>query len=106
MALALGAPMGEFTLGGKFPGKLPNKMRLAALVQILVLFIFTITVVSKAGIAFEKFYDASRIGIWVVFAFFILGSILNLSSPSKKERMLMGPLNVIALVCTFMVALH
>lgn len=31
IALALGAPLGEFTLGGKFTGKLPLKMRITAL---------------------------------------------------------------------------
>ncbi len=35
LAIALGAPLGEFTMGGKFPGKLPNKMRVAALITLL-----------------------------------------------------------------------
>jgi hypothetical protein len=104
-ALALGAPLGAYTLGGKFPGKLPDKMRVAAFIQILILAIFTVIVVSKSGLAFVGLYGISRIAIWVVFAFFILGSILNLSSPSKKERAVMEPLNVIALICTFMVAI-
>ncbi len=106
VVLALGAPLGEFTLGGKFPGKLPIKMRIAAILQTFILFIFTMTVVSKSGIAFEAFYEIARIGIWVVFAFFIIGLILNCSSPSKKERIVMGPLNVIALFCAFMVAIN
>jgi hypothetical protein len=104
-ALALGAPLGAYTLGGKFPGKLPAKMRVAAFIQIWILALFTVIVVSKSGIAFEGLYGISRIAIWVVFSFFILGSILNLSSPSKKERAVMGPLNVIALICTLMVAI-
>jgi hypothetical protein len=105
VVLALGAPLGEYTLGGKYPGRLPNKLRIAAVFQILILFIFTATVVSKSGIAFEAFYTMARIGIWVVFAFFIMGTILNLSSPSKKEKIVMGPLNIIALICSFMVAI-
>ena len=51
-------------------------------------------------------YGVARIGAWVVFAFFIPGSILNLSSPSKKEKLVMGPLNIIALICAFMVAMQ
>lgn len=105
VVLALGAPLGEYTLGGKYPGRLPNKLRIAAVFQILILFIFTMTVVSKSGIAFEAFYTMARIGIWVVFAFFIMGTILNLSSPSNKEKIVMGPLNIIALICSFMVAI-
>jgi hypothetical protein len=104
--LALGAPLGEFTLGGKYPGRLPGKLRVAALFQIVILSIFTMMVASKAGIAFASLYGISRIGAWVVFAFFIPGSILNLSSPSKKEKLVMGPLNIIALICAFMVAIQ
>ena len=32
LALAFGAPLGEFTLGGKYPGKLPPKIRVLTLV--------------------------------------------------------------------------
>lgn len=105
IALALGAPLGEYTLGGKFPGKLPGQLRVAALVQILILFVFAFLVVVRAGIAFEQFYPIARIGIWFVVAFFVLGSILNLSSASRKEKLVMGPANVLALVSTFMVAI-
>ncbi len=105
LALALGAPLGEYTLGGRFPGKLPGKMRVAALIQILILLLFAAIVISKSGLAFESFYNVARIGIWFVFAFFIFGSIVNFSSPSKKEKQIMGPLNIIALISTFMVAI-
>jgi hypothetical membrane protein len=105
ISLALGAPLGEFTMGGKYPGKLPDNMRIAAILQIIVLFVFAVIVVSKSGLAFESLYNIAKIGIWVVFAFFIFGSFLNLFSPSKKEKMVMGPLNIIALICTFMVAI-
>lgn len=105
LALAFGAPLGEFTMGGRFPGKLPVKMRLAAIIQIIILFFFTAIVISKAELALDAFYDVARIGIWFVLAFFVFGSIMNLSSPSKKEKMLLGPLNIVALICTFMVAI-
>ncbi len=36
-ALAFGAPLGDFTLGGKYPGQLPVKMRIAAAAQIAIL---------------------------------------------------------------------
>ena len=105
LALAFGAPLGEFTMGGRFPGKLPVKMRLAAIIQIIILIFFALIVISKAGLGLDGFYNVARIGIWFVFAFFVFGSIMNLSSPSKKEKMLLGPLNIVALICTFMVAL-
>lgn len=106
LALALGAPLGEYTMGGKFSGKLPFKMRIAALVQLFVLLFFVIIVLTKAGLAFQQFYSIGRIGIWFIVAFFILGSIVNLSSPSKKERHIMGPANIIALLSTLVVAIN
>lgn len=106
LALALGAPLGDYTMGGKFSGKLPIKMRVAALLQILILLIFVFIVLTKAGLAFQQFYSFGRIGIWFIVAFFILGSIVNLSSPSKKEKIIMGPANIIAVISTLVVALH
>ncbi|HOJ77731.1 MAG TPA: hypothetical protein PLZ08_09605 [Bacillota bacterium] len=105
LLLALGAPWGEFTMGGRFPGKLPVKMRIAALVQIVILLLFATIVISKAGIAFGPFFKVAKVGIWFVLAFFIFGSIVNLSSPSKKEKLVMGPLNIFALISIFMVAI-
>jgi len=104
IALALGAPFGEFTLGGKYTGKLPSNLRVAALMQALILLVFMIISISRSGIAFTFLYEISKVGIWVVFAFFIIGTILNLLSPSKKERIVMGTINIVALICALMVA--
>ena len=106
LLLALGAPLGELTMGGRFPGKLPGKMRAAAVVQMLILLIFGMIAASRAGIAFAQLYGAARFGIWVVFAFFIPGTILNISSKSRKEKYIMGPLNVLALICAFLTAIN
>jgi hypothetical membrane protein len=106
IALALGAPLGEFTVAGKFPGKLPPIMRVAAVIQILILLFFATMVVSKAGLAFDFISGIAAIGIWFVVAFFALGSFVNITSPSKKEKMLMGPLNLLLLVSTLIVAIY
>lgn len=105
LALALGAPLGEYTMGGKFPGKLPIKMRIAALIQIIIILLFVFMVIAKAGIAFEQYQRIGRIGIWFIVAFFVFGSIMNLSSPSRKEKLVMGPANIIALISTLIVAI-
>jgi len=105
VALALGAPLGELTLAGKFPGKLPGKIRILALVQATIILFFAAMIASRAGIAFASLQGVSGVGSWVVFGFFILGSVANLTSPSKKEQMIMGPLNIIALVSSLVVAI-
>jgi hypothetical protein len=105
LALVLGAPFGEYTMGGKFPGKLSYKMRIIAFIQIVILILFASVIIVKAGLSLEKYYNIGRIGIWFVVAFFILGSIVNLSSPSRKEKLVMGPANIIALIITFLIAI-
>jgi hypothetical protein len=105
LALVFGAPLGEYTMGGKFTGKLPLKMRIAALIQIFILLLFVSVVIAKAGLALEKYHNLSKIGIWVVVAFFVLGSIVNLASPSRKEKLVMGPANIIALITTVLIAI-
>ena len=105
LALAFGAPLGEYTMGGKFPGKLPIKMRVAALVQIIILLFFDFVVITKAGMAFDQYHNVGRIGIWFIVAFFVFGSFVNLSSPSRKEKIVMGPANIIALISTLVVAI-
>ncbi|MCX7792135.1 MAG: hypothetical protein N2378_15990 [Chloroflexaceae bacterium] len=105
LALALGAPWGAYTLGGRFPGQLPPRMRLAALAQMLVLLLFAAIVLARAGLAFEILYPFSRVAIWFVAGFFVLGSIANLATPSRGERLLWGPVNVLLLLAVILIAL-
>lgn len=105
LVLALGAPWGEFTMGGRFPGKLPNSMRIGAIVQLFILGGFVLIVLIRSGLVLESWDTVGRIGIWFVVAFFVFGTVLNLSSTSKKERYVMGPANVIALISLLVVAL-
>jgi hypothetical protein len=105
LALALGAPWGEYTLGGRFPGKLPPKIRVAALAQMLVMFMFAFIVLVRAGLIFGELYAVSRVAIWFVAGFFVLGSLANLSTPSKRERLVWGPVNVLLLMVTIVIAL-
>lgn len=104
LALALGAPWGAYTLGGKFPGKLPAKMRVAALVQILIMAAFAFIALVRAGLIFGEWYAIARVAIWFVVGFFVLGTLANLSTPSKGERILWGPVNVLMLLMTILIA--
>ena len=105
IALALGAPWGEFTMGGKISGILPPLLRLAAFLQSLLILFFNVIVLSRAQLGFENLYTISRTAIWFVFGFFVLGSVMNLVTPSKKERMLWAPVNILLLVLSLLIAL-
>jgi len=105
LALALGVPWGEYAMGGKFPGKLPIKMRILAVLQIVVIMFFTAIVLTKAGMILSNYYNLSRIAIWFVIAYFVLGSILNLITNSKGERLIWGPITVLMLISSIIVAI-
>ena len=104
LALALGAPWGEMAMGGKFPGRLPLRMRIAALVQIVVLVFIALIVLTRAGVILDEFSSLSKSVIWAVVVFSLLGAILNTITPSKKERMLWAPVSIILLICATYVA--
>jgi hypothetical protein len=104
LALALGAPLGEYTMGGAFSGKLPPKMRVAALAQIVILFVIGLIVLAASGLAFPRFAGIANVAIWFVAVFFVLGSILNLSTKSAKERNLWAPVNIVLLILSIIVA--
>ncbi|MFN6944361.1 MAG: hypothetical protein ACK4ND_05400 [Cytophagaceae bacterium] len=106
ISLLFGAPLGEYTMGGKYKGSLPKKIRVAVFLQILVLFFFLFIVLINTGFAFSQYASIGNTGIWFVVAFFVLGSILNLATPSKKERMVWGPVNVLTLLIVLLIALN
>jgi len=105
LALALGAPWGELAMGGKFPGRFPPKMRVAALVQIVLLVAVAFIVLIRAGLLAEEYYDISRPGIWFVVVLFVVSTILNTITPSKKERMMGAPIAAVLLVSSIIVAM-
>lgn len=104
LALALGAPWGEMAMGGKFPGRLPPRMRIAALVQIVVLVFIALIVLTRAGVILDEFSSLSKSVIWAVVVFSLIGAILNTITPSKKERMLWAPVTIVLLICATYVA--
>ncbi|TGN08288.1 hypothetical protein [Leptospira ilyithenensis] len=104
IALGLGMPWGKLAMGGKFPGIFPFKMRIACIFQILILGIMGTIVFTRAGILFPDWYSYSVKIIWVVVAFFSIGVVLNLITPSEWERIIWAPVTIILLVCSILVA--
>jgi len=105
-ALALGAPWGEMTLGGKFPGRLPPRVRIAALIQIVVLTFIALIVLTRAGVVFNQYSAIAKPAIWGVVVLNLVGAILNTITPSKKERMLWAPVAIVLLICATYVAVN
>jgi hypothetical protein len=102
--LAAGLPWGEASMGGKYPGKYPPKMRVVAVVNMLVLAFIAAIVLSEAHLLFPQLNSFSRIAIWVISVFFLASTIMNAISPSKKERF-WTPVALIQLITCLIVAI-
>lgn len=105
LALALGAPWGGFAMGGKYPEGFPPKMRVAALVQLLLLLFVALIVLIRAGLVLGEYLEIARSAVWFVVALLAVSSILNIITPSKKERMVGGPIAIILLITSVLVAI-
>ncbi len=104
LALAAGAPWGELTMGGAFPGQLPPRMRVAALGSAVLLAAFGAIVAARAGLALPRWRRAAGRLIWVVVAYALVGVVLNAVTPSARERMLWLPVALVLAGCALVVA--
>jgi hypothetical protein len=103
--LAAGVPWGEASMGGRYPGKYPTKMRIVAVLSIILLGFFATIVLSEADLWFPQFKPISSIGIWFVVAFFIIGTIMNTITQSKIER-IWAPVALLQLITSIVVAIN
>ncbi len=104
VCLAAGVPWGKASMGGKFPGKYPPKMRFVAILNILVLVIIAVIVLSRAGLFLPGMMPFTKFAIWIVVVFFLAGTIMNAITPSKIER-IWAPVALLQLITSIIVAL-
>lgn len=105
IALAAGAPWGSYAMGGAFPGQFPPELRVAAIVQAMILAGLALVVLARAGLTLPRWSRASRWLIWLVVAFSALSLLLNLITPSAGERLIWAPVALIMLVSSVIVAI-
>lgn len=104
LALAAGAPWGELTMAGAFPGQLPPPMRAAAVGSAALLLALAAVVVARAGLALPRWRRASLRLIWVVLAYTVVGVALHVVTPSARERALWLPVLLGLAGCALVVA--
>ena len=102
--LAAGLPWGKASMGGKFPGKYPPKMRLVAIINIIILGFLALIVLSRAGLLLPGIMPFAKIAIWVVVVFYFAGTIMNTITPSKIER-IWAPVALLQFITSIIVAL-
>ncbi|MBT9459062.1 MAG: hypothetical protein IV097_20760 [Burkholderiaceae bacterium] len=104
VALAMGAPWGEFTLGGRWRGRLPMKVRIIPLVSLLLLIGFGAVILARAGFAVPFAPQHAHWLAWVVVGYCALGTIVNAVTPSRRERNLWLPVLLCMLILSLVVA--
>jgi hypothetical protein len=104
LALAAGAPWGEYAMGGAFPGRYPPRLRAAAIGQALLLGVTAVIVLSAAGLVLPGVAQSFPWLIWLVVAFSGMAVLLNAVSPSAPERRLWVPVTLVLLFASLIVA--
>ena len=98
--LVFGAPLGEFTQGGRFKGALPISGRVIAALSIPLLMFMALSIASVVGFVFE--WD--RWTAIATIAFQGVTVILNWITPSRKEKLLWGPVTTVAFgLCSYVI---
>lgn len=105
LSVALGAPWGRLTQGGRHPGRLPPANRVAAAGSALLVAAFAGVVVIRAGWLAPAWQDTVRPWVWVVVGFSALSLLANAASRSRAERALWLPVALLMLVTGLVVAL-
>ena len=94
LCLIFGAPWGQITQGGRYEGPLPVGGRVVATLSVPTLIFMGASITSAAGLM-PNWADWTAYG---AIAMHVLVTILNWISPSKKEKLLWGPITFIMLL--------
>jgi hypothetical protein len=106
IAVAFGAPLGEYVMGGK-ERILPKRTRVRLIVPI-VLQAAAILVLLQLGRIMPGFIPTTVVIVagFVFGGFFGMNVIFNILSKCKKERWLMTPLAAVTAVCFLVLAFY
>lgn len=104
VAVASGAPLGQLTWGGAFPGRLPMLMRGVAAGSAVLLVAFACIVAIRAGILWPAHRPLASRLVWGVVGYSALAIVANAITPSPLERMLWLPVVSVMFVSSLLVA--
>ncbi len=105
LALAAGAPWGAYAMGGAQPGRFPAGLRVAAVVQAVLIAALALGVLSVAGLVLPALAETLPWLGWLAVAVSAVATVLNAISRSAGERRLWVPVTVAMLVTSLIVAL-
>jgi hypothetical protein len=107
VALAAGAPWGEYAYGGARTGKLPVGFRINSVVAALVMVAIAGHYLAQLGV-FEPLLDSAGNSVvnWVLVGFTGLSAIANNITRSKKERAVWAIPTILMFIAALLVALN
>jgi hypothetical protein len=105
VALALGAPWGRAAWGGAHR-RLPDALRLASAFAAAFWVLGALVVLARAGFDWSPIpFSLATWGAWTLFGMLVLGTVLNLASRSRLERLIQTPVATVLAILCLLVAL-
>jgi hypothetical protein len=108
VALALGLPLGDATMGGRaatVDGVLEPRYRVIALVSAVALIVAAWIVLARAGLLPISMGDSAlALSTWVVAGFLVLNTVTNLSGKQRLESRGMASITLVSAVLVGYVA--
>ena len=107
IALALGAPWGEYAYGGARVGKLPIGFRINSVVAAVVMAAISGHYLAQLGV-FAPLLDSAGNSVvnWVLVGFTGLSAVANNITRSKKERAVWAIPTILMFIAALLVALN
>jgi hypothetical protein len=105
IALALGAPWGAYAMGGAYPGRFPGRLRVAALIQSIVIAALAVIVLSDADLVVQGLTDGLPWLTWIAVGFSAVTVVLNSITRSAVERRTWLPVGLVLLMTSAVAAL-
>ena len=105
VAIVLGAPLGEYSYGGRTIGKLPSRYRISSLFSAAAMLAFAGHYLAFLGV-FQPIVNQQIFSVinWVLVGFSALAALLNNITRSQKEKRLWGGVTLAMFLASIIVA--
>lgn len=104
MLVASGMPLGHFVWGGQ-NRILPAGLRVGSVISVAIYIGMAMLLLSRGGVI-PGDNTFVRVAVWVLFAFFVLATVMNAISRSRPERFTMTPISIVLATATLVIALE
>lgn len=102
--LIAGLPLGSIAWGGQHR-VLPRRLRIAAVVAIMLYVGFAALLMSRAGLLPGGSLPVVIVGTWILFAYCAASIVLNAISRSRNERLVQIPVSALLTIGVLVIAI-